>query len=203
MKWVCVAGVLACGSSEAARTEVVAPTATATPAVAVTAATATTTATPVASASAVTTSSDTSGWNTGGESSQFSGGIGLGNVPDSARRSADGGVIRQAVRMESAQVVGRLPPEIIQRIARQHFAQVRNCYERGLARDPTLKGRVVTRFVIDTSGNTVRADKDPGTDLPSAEVVSCIVAVFKSLKFPEPEGGNVTVTYPLVFSPGD
>jgi hypothetical protein len=47
---------------------------------------------------------------------------------------------------------------------------------------------------------------EPGTpiDAPAlddAEVVACIVGRFAKLTFPKPEGGIVTVVYPIIFAP--
>ena len=38
--------------------------------------------------------------------------------------------------------------------------------------------------------------------MPDAKVVECIMAEYRKLRFPEPEGGIVTVVYPIMFSPG-
>ena len=105
-----------------------------------------------------------------------------------------------AAAFEGKQVNGRLAPEIIQRIVRQDFKRFRRCYEQGLAKKPTLTGRVVMKFVIDKEGNVVAAG-DGGSDLPDADVVACVVAGYRRLKFPHPQGGNVTVVYPIVFNP--
>ncbi len=98
-------------------------------------------------------------------------------------------------------VSGRLPPEIIQRIVRQNFGRFRACYEAGLARSPTLAGTVSTRFVIGRDGNVANVG-DGGSSMPDAAVTSCVLRAFYGVSFPQPEGGIVTVTYPIVFSPG-
>ncbi len=98
-------------------------------------------------------------------------------------------------------VSGRLPPEAIQRIIRQNFGRFRACYETALRDNPTLAGRVSTRFVIGRSG-AVESAADGGSTLPSPKVVACVVQAFRTLSFPQPEGGIVTVTYPILFSPG-
>ena len=41
---------------------------------------------------------------------------------------------------------------------------------------------------------------DAGSDLRNEGVVSCVVRAFQSLSFPQPEGGIVTVVYPLALS---
>jgi hypothetical protein len=97
---------------------------------------------------------------------------------------------------------GRLAPEVIQRIVRANFGRFRICYEAGLAADAKLEGRVTTKFVIDTDGN-VGMTADGGSDMPDPKVVACVVRGFGALKFPKPEGGMVTVVYPIQFNPGD
>lgn len=112
----------------------------------------------------------------------------------------DGVVVAQKVtEIPPCSVNGRLPPEAVQRIVRANFGRFRDCYEQGLAKSPDLAGRVAVRFVIGTEGavtETALAD----ADLPDAAVRSCVVETYKGLAFPKPEGGTVTVIYPIVFS---
>jgi hypothetical protein len=98
----------------------------------------------------------------------------------------------------ATQVNGRLPPEVIQRIVRQNHGRFRLCYEAGLKDRPELEGRVATKFVIGRDGAVAMASED-ASDLP-ASVSACVVRAFSALSFPQPEGGIVTVVYPLVFS---
>lgn len=104
------------------------------------------------------------------------------------------------LRMGATTVSGRLPPEVIQRIVRQNYGRFRQCYEQGLGRDPELAGRVAVRFVIGRDGTVVNV-ADGGSDLPDRSVVDCVSRAYYSLAFPRPEGGIVTVVYPIVFSP--
>jgi hypothetical protein len=97
-------------------------------------------------------------------------------------------------------VSGRLPPEAIQRIIRQNFGRFRACYEAGLQRNPSLHGTVSTRFVIGRDG-AVSNVSDGGSSMPDPAVTSCVHRAFYGVSFPQPEGGIVTVTYPIVFSP--
>ncbi len=106
-----------------------------------------------------------------------------------------------SLRQGATQVSGRVPPEVIQRIVRQNFGRFRLCYENGLRTNPNLSGRISVRFVIGTDG-AVKATTDAGSDLPSPEVVSCVVRGFGNLSFPQPEGASVTVVYPIIFNPG-
>ena len=105
------------------------------------------------------------------------------------------------VRMGATQVSGRLPPEVIRRIVRQNYGRFRLCYEQGLGKNPNLTGRVGVRFVIGRDG-AVSNVSNGGSDLPDSNVVNCVVKAFYGLSFPKPEGGIVTVTYPIMLEPG-
>lgn len=96
-------------------------------------------------------------------------------------------------------VSGRLPPEAVQRIVRSNFGRFRACYQDGLKRNPALEGRVTASFVIGRDG-AVQSSADGGSTMPDAQVTSCVVRAFYGLSFPQPEGGIVTVVYPIVFS---
>lgn len=106
------------------------------------------------------------------------------------------------LRMGATQVSGRLPPEVIQRIVRQNYGRFRLCYENGLRTNPNLQGRVAVRFVIGRDG-AVSNVSNGGSDLPDASVIQCVIRAYYGLSFPQPEGGIVTVVYPIMFSPGD
>jgi hypothetical protein len=36
-----------------------------------------------------------------------------------------------------------------------------------------------------------------------AESVACVIGEYRRLRFPAPEGGTITVIYPIMFSPGE
>lgn len=101
----------------------------------------------------------------------------------------------------NTQVSGHLPAEVVQRIVRQNFGRFRMCYEQGLTRNPNLQGRVAVRFVIGRDG-AVSNVQNGGSDLPDSGVVSCVIGAYYGLSFPSPENGIVTVTYPIMFTPG-
>jgi hypothetical protein len=128
-------------------------------------------------------------------------GNGQGFGSGGGRLSGDHKAKPPQVRMGATTVSGRLPPEVIQRIVRQNFGRFRLCYENGLRANPNLAGRVSVRFVIDRNG-AVSSVGNGGSDLPDSAVVSCVVRSFSGLSFPQPEGGIVTVVYPISFAPG-
>ncbi|APR81548.1 Putative signal peptide protein [Minicystis rosea] len=97
-------------------------------------------------------------------------------------------------------VSGRIPPEVIQRVVRERMSAIRRCYETGLAQSPGLAGRAGVRFMIGPSGTVATISLDSSLD---ASTNSCITAEFRKMRFPAPEGGSITVSYPLLFSPAD
>lgn len=126
-------------------------------------------------------------------------GIGNGHAPLSRGHVAKA---PNPLREGRPEVNGHLPAETIQRVVRANFGRFRNCYDAGLRTNPSLSGRVVTKFVIGRDGS-VTLSADGGSDLPDRSVVSCVVRSYQNLSFPTPEGGQVTVTYPLIFTPAD
>lgn len=91
---------------------------------------------------------------------------------------------------------GERPRHEIMRVVRQNMKQTRTCYERGLAKNPKLSGRVNVRFTISPEGNVVVASSDSA--LADPDVTQCVVAVFRAMSFPPSAGGPVTVSYPVV-----
>ncbi|MBI5534572.1 MAG: AgmX/PglI C-terminal domain-containing protein [Deltaproteobacteria bacterium] len=116
--------------------------------------------------------------------------------------NTDAGTASGVQVSDGGAVIGRLPPEVIQQVVRNEYTRLRACYEDGLRREPTLTGRVATRFVIGLDG-TVSQVTSGGSDLPDRVVQECIFDVFRTLKFPRPNGGIITVVYPIRFSPGE
>lgn len=124
-------------------------------------------------------------------------GDGVGRLPGSYAPKQPRGV-----RLGDTLVSGRLPKEVIQRVVRQNHGRFRFCYEQGLTRNPNLQGRIEVRFVIGRDGAVQNVTSGSGSDVPDASVKSCLLAAFYNLSFPAPEGGIVTVAYPLVLAPG-
>lgn len=121
---------------------------------------------------------------------------------------------------ESQQPKGHLASSAIQKVVRANFDKMIACYEAGMARNPNLgAGKIRVRLVIARDGRVSSAVHDPNrssgsnTTLSAAlegsgneplltdqGVISCVVDEFRKLTFPQPDGGIVVVTYPLIFS---
>jgi len=107
------------------------------------------------------------------------------------------------VRLGNMTVSGGLASVVIQRIVRQSFGRFRLCYETGRQKDSKLGGAVVTRFIIDAKGAVSKAEPDPCTTMPDADVTSCVVRGLSALKFPPADDGDTSVVFPLLFSPSE
>jgi hypothetical protein len=95
---------------------------------------------------------------------------------------------------------GRLFPTAIQNLVRAHFGEIAACYDEGRKRNPSLKGKVTVKYVIGEDGLTKEA-ADQGSTLPDKAVVDCVVGKFRACKYQESHGGQVTVVYPIEFTP--
>jgi hypothetical protein len=104
-------------------------------------------------------------------------------------------------RVGETAVNGRLPAETIRKVVRANFGEFRKCYEAGLSNNPKLEGEVRMRFVIARTGKVSATGVAPESTMPDESVSACVQEAFSKLVFPEPEGGIVTVTYPIRFLP--
>ena len=99
-------------------------------------------------------------------------------------------------------ILGALDRSLIDRVIKRHMAQIRYCYQRQLTKNPSLKGKIVIKFVIAKDGSVSSASKKTSS-MNSPPVESCIVGRFMRMKFPEPKGGGIViVSYPFIFSAG-
>ena len=97
-------------------------------------------------------------------------------------------------------ITNRIPPEIVMRPIATRAACLRACYQRALTAKPNLQGRVALRLVIDEDGWLRRASVWQN-DAGDSELAECLAHELVGLQFPQPEGGKVTVIYPLVLAP--
>jgi TonB family protein len=96
-------------------------------------------------------------------------------------------------------VIGGLSRDVIDRIIRRHYNEVKYCYEKELTKDRNLYGKVTVVFVIDGTGKVSDALVQQST-MGNEAVEGCIVSHVRRWAFPAPEGGGtVQVTYPYVF----
>jgi outer membrane biosynthesis protein TonB len=91
--------------------------------------------------------------------------------------------------------------EEIQIVFDRYKATLYRIYNRELRKDPTLRGKILLRISIETSG-AVSMCKVESTDLASPELVAKIVARIKRFNFGSKAGVPViTILYPIDFLP--
>lgn len=120
-------------------------------------------------------------------------GYGVGTLGDKDRATVDvGGGAGESF-------TGNIDKEGIRRVIVANQRQIKDCYERGLNRDPGLHGKVVLEWEIGDRGRVLSA-KVKSSTLGSPTVEQCMVQRLKTWIFPEPPNDQVAVVaYPFVF----
>lgn len=104
------------------------------------------------------------------------------------------GIIEEEILMD-----GGLDREVIAAYIRSKLGQIRYCYERQLASNSDLHGKIKVKFTIGSKGKVV-AQRVASTTLKNAIVEGCILRRVATWKFPTPKGGTeVDVSYPFLF----
>ncbi|NLL15053.1 MAG: energy transducer TonB [Fibrobacter sp.] len=91
-------------------------------------------------------------------------------------------------------------PQAINDVVTSHRASIKMSYEKYLKRDPNLKGKITLRITISASGavsSVIIAVNTTGNKEFADEVVRKV----KMWQFEPVTGGDVTVSYPFVFTP--
>lgn len=89
----------------------------------------------------------------------------------------------------------------VHRAAARQSPEIRDCYERALARDRDLLGRVVVRVGIEPRG-AVTSVCVVSSDVPSPWLEACMVGAIQSWRFPAVSGEDpISILYPFVLQP--
>jgi beta-lactamase regulating signal transducer with metallopeptidase domain len=92
----------------------------------------------------------------------------------------------------------RLAPEVIRKVVRDHYEGFRGCYEQLGQPLPATKARL--NFTIGRDGKV----SDGEVESEEYPVLGqCLDIVMRSMVFPPPQDGIVTVAYPVAFAPGE
>ena len=95
---------------------------------------------------------------------------------------------------------GKLAPDLMYTVVRATYPKFEQCYAQGLEKSADLMGTVFVRFVIRPDGRVDNAVIQDNT-LRNCGVASCVRDAVAELTFPAPEGGSVTVVYPVALQP--
>lgn len=89
----------------------------------------------------------------------------------------------------------------ILRVVSARQSGIQYCYEKELARNPELNGRVTMSWRIGLDGAVVNAFVESST-LGNKQVEGCIARQIQRWRFAKPEGGMCQVRFPFVFNAG-
>jgi pSer/pThr/pTyr-binding forkhead associated (FHA) protein len=138
-------------------------------------------------------------------------GLGIGGIGSGSGRGSGGsggvdlgGRGKGMTRIQPGKVIykGSLDREEINRVVKRVLSQIKFCYERELAKEPNLEGKLVASWTIAGTGLVSTTSMTENT-MGSKPVEACVLRIIQRLRFPQPQGGGeVYVTYPFVFSPG-
>ena len=78
-------------------------------------------------------------------------------------------------------------------------AGFRNCYQRGLALDPTAQGSLRLTIQVGSTGQVTNVTTSGVTGGLPAAVVACVVARARAAQFDAPQGGTATIAVPVSF----
>jgi hypothetical protein len=94
------------------------------------------------------------------------------------------------------------------RVHDDYFPLAKSCYENALAKTPDLSGRLVMKLKIvgdkRVGGVVDSVETDPETTMHDDAFLTCLKESMMAVSFDAPpNGGAVTVDYPIEFSPDD
>jgi hypothetical protein len=129
------------------------------------------------------------------------GGNGIGKVGFARMESAVAGLAEEAGRpLSDGPGPGRTDEEI-QIVFDRYKATLYRIYNKELRKDPTLRGKMLLRLIIEPGGE-VSLCRVESTDLASAELVAQIVDRVERFNFGPKEGvPKTTILYPIDFLP--
>lgn len=100
---------------------------------------------------------------------------------------------------EETEISGGLDPAIISKVVKDNIGRVRYCYERQLAAEPNLYGKIKVTWTI-TAAGSVSVQKIDQSTMKNSMVEGCILRTVSKWNFPRPDGGgDVVVSYPFFF----
>lgn len=94
------------------------------------------------------------------------------------KKSGELVVSKSEVKAEQGKSAGRSPEEVM-KVVNSHASAIEYCYQRALRKNPSLKGKVSVRFIIQANGSVVSI-KILGSTLGDPSVERCIKTKMKS-----------------------
>ena len=130
-------------------------------------------------------------------------------APPSTPVGSGQGIVRERVLRGNAEIGSahstgggsEVDASAVARIIRGQIGGIRACYERELARNPGLSGRLEMNFTIGEGGRITRISAAGPVASAAPAVGSCVSGSLRVLVFPSPEDGSVEFNFPFTFSP--
>lgn len=105
------------------------------------------------------------------------------------------------VRRGRGAVSGFCKEKDITRVVSRRQKGIQYCYEKELARNPELQGKVTLSWRIGIDGSVKKVVVENST-LRNKKVEGCMTRNVKRWRFPKPEGGMCQIKFPFVFNAG-
>ncbi len=87
----------------------------------------------------------------------------------------------------------------ILRVAKARQTGIQYCYEKELARNPEINGKVTIKWQIGLDGKVIDAWLDEST-LKNGTVESCMMRAIRRWEFNKPNGGICEITFPFILN---
>lgn len=94
----------------------------------------------------------------------------------------------------STPLVGSIGKDALRKVLDEHSAEITACYQRELAQDRSLEGKVKLKWTVQVDGTVtdVKVD-DLGTTLPNRNAIQCMASRVGGWRFPPPKDGAIAV----------
>lgn len=91
-------------------------------------------------------------------------------------------------------LVGSIGQDALRRVLDEHSGEITACYQRELAVDKGLEGKVKLKWAVQADGSVkdVRVD-EAGTTLPNRKAIECMASRVAGWRFPPPRDGAIAV----------
>ena len=94
-----------------------------------------------------------------------------------------------------------LSPSLVDAVFKRNFASVRKAYQDQVNKDPNLSGTAIVKFTVLADGTVSKANviESEWNNSELGKLVDAkLEAAFMRMRFPEPKGGETTITYPPI-----
>ncbi len=102
---------------------------------------------------------------------------------------------------ETLRIQGKLPPESVTGMVKDKRYSMRECYQAGLNKDPSLKGEMSVQFTVSGDTGKVIAALERSTDIGNAAVRDCILNNIRGWQLAATRKGDSVVRFDFLLLP--